>query len=287
MEAGALRRGAALLLAAAYVLLVARASMLWLLENSALKPLGYTWLRYMRNELMAALAAAVLAFLILRHLEAGGEAVLCAVVPVNELRRAKSRLAGMLSPQERERLVLAMLEDVLSALRNSGVLPVLVSPEDLRGRVEGEFEMLVERQSGGLRQAVRLGNEHAVELGAKATLFLPADVPLLRRRHVREMLRMGRRYRVVVAPSLKGGISALLRSPPEVIPEVFSDRTFAEVRRVAAELGVELGVYDSFYLALDIDTPEDVREFMYHGEGTRTYRVLAEMVGDYEIVARR
>ncbi len=211
----------------------------------------------------------------------------CAVIPVNELRRAKSRLGGVLSPAQRERLVLAMLEDVLAALRGSGALPVLVSPEDLRGRVEGEFEMLVEGRRRGLREAVRLGNEHAASLGAEATLFLPADVPLIRRRHVREMLRMGRRYPVVVAPSMKGGISALYRCPPAVIPEVFSDRTFLEVRRCTSERGVELGVYDSFYLALDIDTPEDVREFMYHGAGTRTYEVLEEMVRDYEIVARR
>ncbi len=213
--------------------------------------------------------------------------MLCAVIPVNELRRAKSRLAELLSPQQREALVLAMLEDVLSVLNSCGVMPLVVSPENLQGRVDGEFEMLVERRRAGLKQAVRLGNEHAVELGARATLFLPADVPLLKRRHVREILRMGRRFSVVVAPSLKGGISALYRSPPDVVPEVFSERTFLEVRRMAERAGVELGVYDSFYLALDIDTPEDVREFMYHGRGTRTYRVLEGVVRDYEIVARR
>ena len=41
---------------------------------------------------------------------------LCAVVPVKELDRAKERLAPVLPPEQRRALMLAMLEDVLTAL---------------------------------------------------------------------------------------------------------------------------------------------------------------------------
>ncbi len=75
MEAEPVRRAKATLLllcaGAAYALVVVRASSMWLLENSALKPLGYAWLGSYLPKLLAAGAAAGLAFLILRMLEAG------------------------------------------------------------------------------------------------------------------------------------------------------------------------------------------------------------------------
>ena len=50
-----------------------------------------------------------------------------ALVPVKGLSRAKTRLAGALTGDERAGLVLAMLRDVLTALR--GLQTIVVSPD--------------------------------------------------------------------------------------------------------------------------------------------------------------
>src|SRR6185436_7597043 len=56
---------------------------------------------------------------------------LWAVVPVKEIARSKQRLSGALFQDERERLVRAMLRDVLGALRaSSGLADVLVITRD-------------------------------------------------------------------------------------------------------------------------------------------------------------
>jgi len=199
-----------------------------------------------------------------------------AVIPVNRLEEAKSRLSGVLSQQERAELLLCMLEDVLDALEGV-VSPVVVSPTNLKKYVRRDYVLLLEEEKRGLSEAVRRGNAYALEKGAEATLFVPADVPLIRRHHVEEVLRLGERHPLIISPARKGGVGVVYRRPPDVIPEVFSKHSFCDIRRVAARLNVPLEVYDSFYLSLDIDTAEDIREFMHHGEGTRTYEFLRRL----------
>ncbi len=198
------------------------------------------------------------------------------IIPVNRLEEAKSRLASALTRRERVQLLLCMLEDVLHAVH--GLLtPVVVSPSSLKEHLPGEYVLIKEKEKRGLTEAVRLGNAYALERGADATVFLPADVPLIKRHHVKEVLELGRSHPLVVAPARKGGVALVYRRPPDVIPEVFSDRSFIDVQKTAERYGVSLEVYDSFYLSLDLDTPEDIREFMYHGRGTATYEFLSRI----------
>ncbi len=196
-----------------------------------------------------------------------------AVIPVNRLEEAKSRLSEVFSPQERAELLLCMLEDVLDALEGV-VTSVVVSPSNLREYVNRDYELILEEEKRGLPEAVRMGNAYAMAEGAEATLFVPADVPLIKKHHVEEVLKLGKKHPLVISPARKGGVGIIYRRPPDVIPEVFSRTSFADIQRVAAKLRVPVEVYDSFYLALDIDTVEDIREFMHHGKGTRTYEFL-------------
>jgi len=63
---------------------------------------------------------------------AGAETV-WAVVPVKGLARAKTRLAGVLSPSARRELVVTMFEEVLEVLRGTpGIGPILVVTADAK-----------------------------------------------------------------------------------------------------------------------------------------------------------
>lgn len=196
-----------------------------------------------------------------------------AIIPVNELTQAKTRLSDVLSQQERAELLLCMLEDVLDALEGVAT-PIVVSPTNLKEYVRRDFELILEEEKCGLTEAVRRGNSYAMSRGAEETLFVPADVPLIKGHHVEEVLSLGKRHPLVISPARKGGVGIIYRRPPDIIPEVFTGSSFVDIQRVASELGVPVKVYDSFYLSLDIDTVEDIQEFMHHGAGTRTYKFL-------------
>mgnify|MGYP005857135481 CR=1 FL=1 len=194
-----------------------------------------------------------------------------ALLPV-KLFEAKTRLSSALSGEERAELVLCMLSDVLDSLK--GLDAIVISPDDLRKKLDYNFHFILEKEKKGLNSAVEQANKCAVKSGADATLFVPADTPLIRKKHVREILKLGKKHPLIISPSRRGGTGILFRKPPDIIEGRFTSTSFEDHRKEAALRGIEMYVYDSFYLSLDIDTPEDIKEFLLHGRGTRTYEFL-------------
>lgn len=225
-----------------------------------------------------------------------------ALIPVNKLSMAKTRLAKKFSREERAELVMCMLRDVLSSV--SGLVEiVIISEDDVRSELpEHDFHFILEEKRD-LDNAVYLATEYAVEKGADATLFIPADIPLITRSHVEHILKLGKEYSVVIAPSKDGGTGVLFRKPPDIIEGKFShtegsakgsrscyrnnevsakdmrsclrEGSFSYHVAEAEKIGAKIFVLNSAPLSLDIDTPEDVSEFMNFGRGTRTYEFFA------------
>lgn len=198
-----------------------------------------------------------------------------ALIPVNRLSEAKTRLAKEFSKEERAELVMCMVRDVLDAV--SGLMEVvIISENDVRDKLsEYNFHFILEEKRD-LDNAVYLATEYATEKKADATLFIPADIPLIKRSHVEAVLRLGKRYQVVIAPSKDGGTGVLFRKPPNIIEGKFSRGSFAYHVSEAEKKRAKTFVFESTSLSLDIDTPEDVNEFMNFGSGTRTYAFFAE-----------
>lgn len=199
-----------------------------------------------------------------------------AIIPV-KLNRAKTRLAEILSEDERARLVECMLLDVMDAVKHmDGVL--IVGPAEINDVLNGcDFELVVEDGSQGLNKAVGDGNRCAMKAGADATLFIPADTPLITKRHVDEILELGKKHQLIISPSRRGGTGILFRRPPNIIDERFTNSSYGDYQMEAKNKGVAMSVYDSFALSLDIDTPEDIKEFLLHGLGTQAYDFLIKM----------
>jgi 2-phospho-L-lactate guanylyltransferase len=194
------------------------------------------------------------------------------IIPVNKLSDAKSRLSSILSPQERKELVLCMLQDVLDCLR--GLEVVITSPQDLTKSLRGYVFHFVLDEEQRLNAAVKKSNKYAIEKGADATLFIPADLPLISREQVKEIIRLGEKHPLIISPSRRGGTGIMFRRPPWIIDEHFGPNSFLRHKEEALLKKVEMFVYDSYLLSLDIDTPEDAKEFLIHGKGTRTYAYL-------------
>ena len=139
------------------------------------------------------------------------------VVPVKRLADAKSRLASELDPPARNELVVAMLEDVLTAVRAAYDGPVMVlSPSDEYAEVARPFDAGWERDAGtGYNEAIRHAASTDAATSAGAMLVLPGNLPGARPEDVTRLLEALRRADVVVATAVDGGTAALgLRPPP-------------------------------------------------------------------------
>lgn len=116
-----------------------------------------------------------------------------AIIPVKPLHDSKRRLAHLLSPAERADLILSFLDELLAVLNETpGIDRVLVVSSDRSVLALAEkygAAVLVEAEPLGLNAAASLGATYALEWGATAALFLPADLPFARMEDIEQMLR--------------------------------------------------------------------------------------------------
>ena len=207
---------------------------------------------------------------------------LWAVVPVKERDRAKERLAPLLPPEMRQALVLAMLEDVLTALTSAaglaGLLVVTVDA-DARRVALGYGARLVEDgardgHTGAVTAAARLlGAE-----GRAGMLTVPGDIPLVTAGEISEIIAAHRPApSFTIVPSHdEGGSNAIVLSPPDAVPLRFGPDSYFPHLRAAEVRGIRPTVLRLPGIALDIDNPEDLAAFALQPSTTRTRALLAE-----------
>jgi len=201
------------------------------------------------------------------------------ILPVHESRAAKTRLATALSKNERVSLSLAMLSDVLDALRGTKTLEriVIVTRDIEVARVAkaNGVRILWEGQSRGLNAAVMKGIRFAERECADRVLVVPADVPLAKPEDFTRILKTGRQNHVLIVPSHdRGGTNALLLSPPSIMPVSYGRNSFKRHYRLARKRSLRVGILNLPSLQLDVDTPADLRRIQLADGMTRSQRLL-------------
>lgn len=191
-----------------------------------------------------------------------------AVIPVKKLDGAKGRLAEVLAPAERRALVLAMLEDVLAALRGArelaGVGVISRDPRVLGRAAELGADALLDGASG-LNGALVDAARFYAAAGATAVLALSADLPLLTPGDVAAMIALDDgRPGVVLAPSADGGTNALLARPPLAMPFLFGPGSLELHRSAARERDLPARLVKSPGLTFDVDRPDDLLRLAGH-----------------------
>ena len=193
-----------------------------------------------------------------------------AVVPVNSLARAKSRLAGVLSSEERAALALDMLSHVMEAITRSGVVSdiAVISPEHSAFRIphsaiEGALPpgvTLIKQERDGLNELLEQGREWAEQQEADALLVVFADLPLLSPGDIAQMVSLGEPGNtVVLAPDRHGlGTNAMLAHPVSLARFAFGPRSYPRHVAQHMQAGADVKTYTSIGTSLDIDTPDDL-----------------------------
>lgn len=185
-----------------------------------------------------------------------------AIVPVKRVGVSKRRLSENLSIQDRKALTIAMLEDVLLALKASVVSNILVVSNDPKVRPIAEhfgatFFSPVRR---GLNSAVEEAWAWCIRNKAESVLVLPADVPLIQPMDIDLIVKLGSSMQqVVVVPSKDGGTNALFQYPPHLVSACFGPDSFGKHVSEARGKGVCVKFYYSLGVGLDVDSLEDLQ----------------------------
>lgn len=201
---------------------------------------------------------------------------LWAIVPVKPLRYGKSRLAGTLTEDQRTELNRALLQHTLETLSEieevDGVLVVSRDPHALTVARSHGARTVQEKGQPQLNTALKRATVVAQVYATRGVLVLPADLPLISKDDILELVRRAQEPPVVViAPDRHGrGTNALLISPPGLIEYDFGENSFQRHCERAKNAGARLEIVELPSLALDLDIPEDF-ELIKSLESTITF----------------
>jgi 2-phospho-L-lactate/phosphoenolpyruvate guanylyltransferase len=189
------------------------------------------------------------------------------IIPLKPLALAKSRLAKHLTPEQRQRLAESLFRHVLSVARNAPqIAGTLVISRDTKALAIAREYGAKTVQEGGvpdLNHALFTATQIVSSWKGKGVLILPADLPLISREDLTEMVMMGREpYSVVVATDRnEDGTNAMLVKPPGLFEYGYGVGSFQRHMTRAQHAGACVHVYRSERLALDIDMPHDLETY--------------------------
>ncbi len=191
---------------------------------------------------------------------------LWAIIPVKPLKQAKSRLAGMLLPEQRFELAQAMFRHVLAVTASSrhvsGALVISRDTKALAIARELGAKTLQEGADSNLNPALLRATMVLRSWRAEAVLVLPADLPFITVDDIATLVEASTERSIVIAGDREGdGTNALLARPPGLIDYEYGPGSYERHIQQAEAAGLRAFRRESPRLALDIDWPRDFRAY--------------------------
>ena len=207
------------------------------------------------------------------------------ILPVKRLDQAKQRLGQHFSDEARGQIARALLEDALRLCRSStGFLTWWVVSDDpnVLDRAADYGLFGIKDESEELNNAVAFATRKVEAEGAVSVTIIPSDAPLAYEGDLRDLVDTGATSDLVLVPSERdGGTNAIYMRPPTLLDPQFGSQSLSAHMSLANRLGLRCSMLVLPRLSLDIDTLEDVDEFMRRDTlGTSTTaRVLQTLRG--------
>jgi 2-phospho-L-lactate guanylyltransferase len=188
------------------------------------------------------------------------------VVPAKDPGVAKRRLSPLLSAEARRAFAMAMFRQTLAFFRSQfAELPLLVvtDAEELAEAARQAGGRVLTDDGSGLGPAIAQATAWSMAEGFQSQLIVPADIAVLSREEFVLLLSQPRpSASVIICPSADGaGTNALLTTPPDIIPHRYGPNSFAAHVEAARAQSVAVQILDLPGLALDLDTPADLRRY--------------------------
>jgi 2-phospho-L-lactate guanylyltransferase len=187
-----------------------------------------------------------------------------AIIPVKPLANAKSRLAPVLAPAQRQQLSEQMFRHVLGVASQTPQLAgTLVISRDTKAlAIARDYGVRTVQESGQpeLNTALMRATSLIASWRGGGVLILPADLPLVTSQDLSAMIHMARDvYSLVIATDRdEDGTNAMLVRPPGMIAYAYGVGSYTRHIERAKAAGAKIHVCRSDRLMLDIDLPEDL-----------------------------
>ena len=200
-----------------------------------------------------------------------------AIIPVSKFKNAKTRLSPFLSEDEREKLLKVMLQDVTDTLKKYVDKIFIISrDEDVLSYAESlKLNTILEDENSNLNKALKQAMKYC-KGKARKIIIVPSDVPLLGKTNIQMLIDASKSLDFIIVPS-KGGGTNMIIMKPMAIHTRFEGFSYKEHVKAAERKKLNPQVHDSFFMALDVNTAEDLGEIMIHGEKTHTRKYLKEL----------
>jgi 2-phospho-L-lactate/phosphoenolpyruvate guanylyltransferase len=203
------------------------------------------------------------------------------LIPVKNLSNAKQRLASVLDQSIRTELAQAMLLDVLETLNSWSNCPQvgLVTSDPFATELAHRFhyELISDDACRSETDAIEIATRLCEQRGIQSTLVIPGDIPLITVSELDQILSNApREGTVLVASADKRGTNAAFRSPAGLFPLRFGNDSFVPHLAAAQATGKPCIVLSLPGIALDIDTPSDLRQLALAPGETRAQRLARQ-----------
>jgi 2-phospho-L-lactate guanylyltransferase len=204
------------------------------------------------------------------------------LVPVKNLAYAKQRLASVMHQAARTQLAEAMLFDVLETVARWDKRPEVGVVTNDRFALElaehFSLEIIPDPASRSETEAIEMATRVCEARGADNTLVIPGDIPLIQTSELETIFSSAPEQGSVLVPAADGrGTNAALRRPAGLFPLRFGNDSFQphlEAARASQRPCVVLSLRG---IALDIDTPADLRELGEAPGATRAQQIARRL----------
>ena len=183
-----------------------------------------------------------------------------AVVPMKPLNRSKTRLASVLSEQQRADLSLSMFSRVITEANAAlGVVWVVGGDDTVRHAAERLGADWREDPGSDLNDSLSIAFDEACKKGL-SPIYLPADLPFVTAADIHRIVQAsGNGKTLTLSPAQQdGGTNAMLIPQCLSFPPLLGKDSFSLHKRQATSRGIPYAVCLSEGLGLDLDTPDDL-----------------------------
>ncbi|MCD7781257.1 MAG: 2-phospho-L-lactate guanylyltransferase, partial [Methanosphaera sp.] len=202
---------------------------------------------------------------------------LITIIPISNFHESKTRLSPFLDTDERIQLLKCMLKDITDSINNR-VKDIVVTSND-----EDVLEYARSLNITGINEKKHTSNFlnnallDAIEYVKNNydnpnIMILPADIPLINKENIQYIHDNMNNF--IITPSMGGGTNLLYINNNYGFTPLFGEFSYFKHIEEAKEHELTVNVYDSFFLSLDVNTPQDLGEILLHGSNSATCEYL-------------
>ena len=212
------------------------------------------------------------------------------LVPVKNLCHAKQRLAAILDQASRTHLAQAMITDVLETLacwEQSPPVAVVTTDPYVQEVADHLRFQVIRDDDRSETDAIEKATAACVAAGARSTLVIPGDIPLIQISELEAIMRAAPQKGSVLAPAADGrGTNAAYRTPADLFPLRFGNDSFKPHLNAARATGLPCIVLSLPGIALDIDNPADLQQLAAMPGERRSQRLARQWdLRDFAVAA--